>query len=162
MASTTRIEFNMDIKKSSLRVGIVGIGHRGYNTHFLSILENSRAWNVSAVCDVNEEVRTRFSTNHPEVPSYSSIDDLLSKNTLDFAIVCVPHRSHLECCTILANVGVPILKEKPVVESLEEYQQLCNLPVKIGITFQKRFEPRYLALQNLLPQIGQVADTKTF
>lgn len=50
-----------------------------------------------------------------------------------------------------------ILKEKPVADSFEEFEELCNLPVKIGITFQKRFEPRYRSIESLLPQIGQVA-----
>ena len=46
--------------------------------------------------------------------------DLFDQNT-DFAIVCVPHKFHVECCTRLAVAGVPILKEKPVAESFEEY-----------------------------------------
>ncbi|KAL7940305.1 PLP-dependent transferase [Trichoderma barbatum] len=146
-------------KKSPLRVAIIGIGHRGYNTHFLSILENPRSWTVAAVCDVDDKSRNSFASKHPDIPAYTALNDMLSNHggQLDFAIVCVPHAFHLECCETLARAGVPILKEKPVAESPEEYQQLLRLPVKIGVTFQKRFEPRYLALRDLLPQVGQVA-----
>ncbi len=44
-----------------------------------------------------------------------------------------------------------------MVESRAEYEQLLRLPVKIGVTFQKRFEPRYLVIRNLIHQVGQVA-----
>ncbi|KOS23053.1 Spore coat polysaccharide biosynthesis protein SpsC [Escovopsis weberi] len=146
-------------KKSPLRVAVVGVGHRGYKTHFLSILENPRAWTPVAVCDVDETMRARFTSKHPDIPTYSAVNDLLKDHgsQLDFAVVCVPHRFHLECCKALARAGVPILKEKPVAESPEEYLQLLRLPVKIGVTFQKRFEPRYMAVKDLLPQVGQVA-----
>ncbi|GAB0133978.1 hypothetical protein EsDP_00002366 [Epichloe bromicola] len=146
------------LKKQPLQVAIIGIGHRGYNTHFLSIIENPRAWTVVACCDTNEETRRKFAQKHPHINLYTGLDDLLRRNKerLDFSIVCVPHQYHLECCQALARKGVPILKEKPVAESPEEYRQLLALPVKIGVTFQKRFEPRYLAIRDLITQVGQV------
>ncbi|KAI9737591.1 MAG: hypothetical protein M1818_005595 [Claussenomyces sp. TS43310] len=146
-------------KKSPLQVAIIGIGHRGYNTHFLSILETPRSWTVIAVCDTCEATRTRFASKHPGIDIYADVEALLRGTTtpLDFAIVCVPHQFHLKCCMALAQAGVHILKEKPVAESLGEYMQLLRLPVKIGVTFQKRFEPRYLAVRDLLPHVGQVA-----
>ncbi|KAI1844232.1 hypothetical protein JX266_009523 [Neoarthrinium moseri] len=142
-----------------LNVAIIGIGHRGYNTHFLTLLENPRLWCVKAVCDVNPATRTVFASNHPKIPILNSISALLDQHghQLDLAIVCVPHQFHLECCQALAKAGINILKEKPVAESREEYDQLLKLPVKAGITFQKRFEPRYLVIKDLLKQVGQVA-----
>ncbi|KJZ77717.1 hypothetical protein HIM_02894 [Hirsutella minnesotensis 3608] len=145
------------LPKAPLRVAVIGIGHRGYNTHFLSCQESGRLVKVVAVCDVNQTALSRFSQKHADVPAYNSLADLLSNHKLDFAIVCVPHKYHLECCTTLAAAGVAVLKEKPVAETLEEYAQLCSLPTKIGVTFQKRFEPRYRAIESLLPQVGQVA-----
>lgn len=50
-----------------------------------------------------------------------------------------------------------MLKEKPVAESYEEFVQLSELPIHIAVTFQKRFEPRYIQLQKLLPQAGKIA-----
>lgn len=143
--------------KTPLRVAVIGIGHRGYKTHFLSCYENPRLVTVVAVCDVQEAVRAQFSKKHPNIPAYSSLSDLLSKHRLDFAIVCLPHKHHLASCKTLAAAGVAVLKEKPVADSAEEFEELRKLPVKIGITFQKRFEPRYRSIQSLLPQIGQVA-----
>jgi hypothetical protein len=144
--------------KSPLKIAIIGIGHRGYNTHFLSIIENQRSWNVVAVCDTSEATRIRFASKHPGIDVYAGVEDLLrGTKGLDFAIVCLPHQSHLQCCKALARAGVHILKEKPVAESPEEYLELLKLPVKIGVTFQKRFEPRYLAVRDLLPHVGQIA-----
>ncbi|PHH65678.1 hypothetical protein CDD81_1764 [Ophiocordyceps australis] len=142
-----------------LKVAIIGIGHRGYKTHFLSILENPRAWKVVAVCDTSDEARARFASQHRGISTHGSHDELLAqhKTSLDFAIVCLPHEHHLACCEALARAGVPVLKEKPVAESADEYERLARLPVKIGVCFQKRFEPRYLAVRDLLPLVGQVA-----
>ncbi|PHH64714.1 hypothetical protein CDD82_1732 [Ophiocordyceps australis] len=142
-----------------LKVAIIGIGHRGYKTHFLSILQNPRAWTVVAVCDTNDEARARFTSQHAGISTYRSYHDLLAqhKTGLDFAVVCLPHQFHLACCEAFARAGVHVLKEKPVAESPDEYERLAKLPVKIGVCFQKRFEPRYLAVRDLLPQVGQVA-----
>jgi predicted dehydrogenase len=50
-----------------------------------------------------------------------------------------------------------VLKEKPIAESMDEYEWMTGLPVKVGITFQKRFEPHFLHFRSLLPLVGDVA-----
>ncbi|EGX95966.1 Pyridoxal phosphate-dependent transferase, major region [Cordyceps militaris CM01] len=145
--------------KKPLNVAIIGIGHRGYKTHFSTLISHPRSWTVVAVCDADSAARQRFASKHPDISAYSDLSQLLQehKHHLHFAVVCVPHRFHLPCCAALAAAGVAVLKEKPVAESRAEYETLRALPVKIGVTFQKRFEPRYLAVADLLHHVGQVA-----
>ncbi|TQV93827.1 UDP-bacillosamine synthetase [Cordyceps javanica] len=149
----------MNMEKKPLNVAIIGIGHRGYKTHFTTLIGHPRSWTVVAVCDADDAARKLFTTKHPNISAYSDLSQLIHehKHHLHFAVVCVPHRFHLPCCTALAGAGIAILKEKPVAESIEEYNHLLKLPVKIGVTFQKRFEPRYLAVTDLLHHVGQVA-----
>ncbi|KAF5980168.1 Aldo keto reductase [Fusarium coicis] len=120
---------------------LVGLGHRDYNTFFRCLKASS--FNVLAVCDTDPGRFLTFSQSHPDVPAYSSIEGMLADHKPDFAIVCVPHQFHKDCVDILAEGGVPILKEKPVAGSGEDFRKLVSAPIKIGVAMQKRFEPRY-------------------
>ena len=143
-------------KERHYNIGLVGLGHRGYKTHFLNIV-GSRSESIIAVCDANEAALAAFSTKHPDVPAYPSLAHLLRHHKPDFVIVSVPHKFHMDCVTLLSKAGVPVLKEKPIAGSSDEYLQLLSMPVKIGVTFQKRFEPRFVQFQKLLPLVGDIA-----
>ncbi|KAJ5210108.1 hypothetical protein N7491_009920 [Penicillium cf. griseofulvum] len=140
-------------QKRDYNVALIGLGWRGYRTHFLSLVD-SPSVSVVAVCDTDQNTLQSFSAQHPTIHTYSSITQLLQHHTLDFAVLSVPHAFHLDCVVALSEKGVPILKEKPVAESCDEYSQMRNFSVPIGITFQKRFEPQFLHLKSLLPLIG--------
>ncbi|KAF5567281.1 Aldo keto reductase [Fusarium napiforme] len=136
-------------------IALVGLGHRGYNT-FSKCLQASSI-NVLAVCDTDPGKFLTFSQSHPDVPAYSSIEGMLVDHKPDFAIVCVPHQFHKNCVDILADGGVPILKEKPVAGSAENFRKLVCAPIKIGVAIQKRFEPRYNQFKSLLYSVGEIA-----
>lgn len=140
-------------------IALVGIGHRGYNTYFVS-MASSRFASIIAVCDTSENALAAFRVKHPEIPAYTSLVKLLENHTPDFAIVSVPHKYHVECVSQLSAAGIPVLKEKPVVNSFEEFEMLMKLPVKIGVTFQKRFEPRFMQFQKLLQSIGKITSIR--
>lgn len=144
---------------SHYRIAIIGIGHRGYKTHFLSI-HGSPSESVVAVCDADKTRLSDFSRKHPDVPAYSTIEELLSNHTLDFALVCLPHHVYGHCLTQLSKARVHILKEKPAANDVQEWKKLSELPVKIGVTFQKRFEPRYQQLLSLLPRLGRIVSVR--
>ncbi|KAJ0413599.1 NADP-dependent oxidoreductase domain-containing protein [Aspergillus carlsbadensis] len=137
-------------------VALVGLGYRGYRSHFLS-LRDSPSISVAAVCDTNAAALESFALSNRSIPTYTSLPELLQRHAPDFAIVSVPHGAHMECIIALAAKGVAVLKEKPVAESMDEYDWMANLPVRIGITFQKRFEPHFLHFRSLLPLVGRVA-----
>ena len=63
----------------------------------------------------------------------------------------------MDCVMALSEKGVPILKEKPVIECMNEFAYMSALLVKILVTFQKRFEPQFVHLKNLSPLVGDVA-----
>ncbi|UNI23781.1 hypothetical protein JDV02_009581 [Purpureocillium takamizusanense] len=136
-------------------IALIGIGHRGYKTHFAS-LHGSPSESIVAVCDANKQTLGQFSGKHPDIPAYESIEELLAQHKPDFALVCLPHTVYGKCVDALAAAGIPILKEKPAANNIEEYEGLLKLPVPIGVTFQKRFEPRYHQLVSLLPLLGRV------
>ncbi|KAF2148581.1 PLP-dependent transferase [Myriangium duriaei CBS 260.36] len=136
-------------------VALIGIGHRGYKTHFLS-LHTSESEAIVAVCDANRKTLDQFSAKYPDIPAYESIEDLLAHHKPDFALVCLPHTVYGSCIDALSVAGVPVLKEKPAADNLQEFDALTRLPIPIGVMFQKRFEPRYHQLKSLLPFLGRI------
>lgn len=143
------------LRSRTYSVALVGLGYRGYRSHFLSLLGDSSI-SITAVCDTNAATLESFYAKHKGIPAYSSLHNLLRNHKPDLAVVSVPHGAHLECITTLAAKGVPVLKEKPVAESVEEYNWMRVLPVNIGVTFQKRFESHFLRFRSLIPLVGDV------
>lgn len=150
-----RREAPSGLKCRAYSIALIGLGHRGYGSHFQSLFE-SPSDSIVAVCDTNPHVLQAFTHKHPSVPAYLSLSQLLQTHNPDFAIVSIPHRHHLRCVMTLAEHGIAVLKEKPVAESLEDFDLMTKIPVKIGITFQKRFEPQFADLRKLLGQVGDV------
>ncbi|KAH7929945.1 PLP-dependent transferase [Leucogyrophana mollusca] len=144
------------LTESKFRIALIGIGHRGYNTHFLNVLD-SRSESIVAVCDIHPSSLDAFQAKHPSVPAYTNVLDLLKDHQLDFAIVAIPHKYHLSVISQLAAANVPVLKEKPAASSLVEFAALRSLNVRVGVAYQKRFEPRYIQFQKLLPLIGDIS-----
>ncbi|GIZ43477.1 hypothetical protein CKM354_000670400 [Cercospora kikuchii] len=137
------------------QIAIIGLGHRGYKTHFLS-LHGSDSANVVAVCESNRASLARFSAAHPDVPAYLTIEDMIASSRPDFAIIALPHDAHPRCVALLSKAAIPILKEKPAAKTLEETTKLLQLPIPIGIMCQRRFEPRYQTMQKFLPGLGRI------
>jgi predicted dehydrogenase len=63
----------------------------------------------------------------------------------------------MDCVTTLSRASIPVLKEKPAASSPSAFRQMANLPIKIGVAFQKRFEPRFVQFKKLLPLVGDIA-----
>ncbi|OJI97960.1 hypothetical protein ASPVEDRAFT_68643 [Aspergillus versicolor CBS 583.65] len=136
-------------------IALVGLGYRGYRSHLLSLLGDP-SLSIIAVCDTDPVALEAVAATHQGILAYCSLPQLLQRHTPDFAIVSVPHRAHIQCITALAAKGIAVLKEKPVAESITEYEWMARLPVRIGITFQKRFERHFLHFRSLLPIVGDV------
>lgn len=147
---------NGPVMSNARKIALVGLGYRGYRTHFLGLLGNPSI-SIIAVCDTNHAALESFSAKHPGIPTYQSLSQLLQSHTPDFAVLSVPHGAHVECVTTLAASSIPILKEKPVAESMIEYDWMRSLSVKVGVTFQKRFEPHFLHFKSLLALVGDAA-----
>ncbi|KAM3544471.1 hypothetical protein ARSEF1564_002583 [Beauveria bassiana] len=133
---------------------IIGLGSRGQRTWFESLRTSSKI-SVSAVCDSNAAILDGFASRYPETPAYSSLERLLEHHRPDFAIVCVPNKYHIHVIQHLEAARVPCLKEKPIAGTVEEFLHLCSLKTKIGVTFQRRWQPRYKHFSQLLADIGR-------
>lgn len=129
-----------------MNIGLVGIGAMGKN-HYRVL--NSMGVGVKAICDpmANE--------NDFEENVYKDIGDMLSKESLDCAIIAAPTPFHKDIATIFIEKDIPILIEKPVAGNYKDAKELLELSKKhadarVAVGHVERFNPVIIALKKEL------------
>jgi UDP-N-acetyl-2-amino-2-deoxyglucuronate dehydrogenase len=128
--------------KREFRVGIVGCGRISqFHVEALARVEGLR---LAAVCDV-DATRAREMGEKTGVPSFGSIDAMLSGADLDIVSVCTPSGLHPEHGIIAAGAGKHVVSEKPMALSLESAEALIAACEKAGthlfVVKQNRLNP---------------------
>jgi predicted dehydrogenase len=135
------------------RIGVVGVGHLG-SLHAKMYSEISSVAFVG-VYDIVESKRNAVASNHPNLKSFSTLDELL-KNVDAVSVATVTSR-HFEVAKKVLNAGVHVLIEKPITQTVAEADELIALAKAKGCIIQvghiERFNPAILALEsyNLKP-----------
>lgn len=80
-----------------------------------------------------------------DVRAYSSLDEALSDQNVDFAIVATPPDSRIDVVGKLVTAGKHILMEKPVARSTQEAARLTSQCREAGITLGIIFQHRMRA-----------------
>jgi UDP-N-acetyl-2-amino-2-deoxyglucuronate dehydrogenase len=95
-----------------VRVAVVGCGRISAN-HFGSIEKHADDLELVAVCDTDPAALASHSDRFG-VPGYADIDDMLTAEKPDIAILCTPSGTHPEQTVIAARHGVHVVTEKPM------------------------------------------------
>lgn len=143
----------MDTKR--LRLAIVGLGNQGQE-HLLG-MQGSKYTRFVAGVDEGLEQREKTRASYPEMQLFSSIEELLVKRgqlALDGLVLCLPHHCYAAIWPVVAQLQLPVLKEKPLARNLNEarllQQQLGHKYLKTAI--QRRHHPSYQQLKQLLQE----------
>lgn len=158
-----------------LRVGVIGVGHLGQ--HHARIYDGFDGVKLAGVVDIDEE-RGRMIADRHNTSYYSDLDEFIPN--LDAASVVVPTEDHYEVGKKLMENDVNCLIEKPMVQTVEEaeelYQLSCDRDVLLQVGHIERFNtafeaardyidaPRYIEVNRLGPftersiDIGVVLD----
>lgn len=102
-------------------------------------LASSKAVEVACVVDPSDAAAAQV-----EAPR-ATLDDLPE---VDGALVAVPTRLHVEVLTQLAELGLPVLCEKPCGLTVEETRVIAALGVRIQVAYWRRFVPALRALRD--------------
>jgi predicted dehydrogenase len=133
-----------------MRYGIIGCG-RIHRNHVQAALAVDGVQLVG-VSDVDEE-RAATAAREWDVPSYTDYRELLASG-VDAVSVCLPHHLHEKVCVDAAEAGVHVLCEKPLATSIEECDRIIEAcdrhGVKLGVSFQHRFNDNAQALRRLI------------
>ena len=103
---------NTKVRERKIRLAIIGCGRISKN-HFGAIEKHAGDIELSAVCDVNEEILNQHRTEYG-VNGYTSLKKLLKENKPDIIAICTPSGIHPEQTAIAAKYGVHVMTEKPM------------------------------------------------
>jgi myo-inositol 2-dehydrogenase / D-chiro-inositol 1-dehydrogenase len=125
----------------TFRLALVGAGRMGA-THARA-LASSTAVEIACVVDPSDAAAAQV-----DAPR-ATLDDLPA---VDGALVAVPTRLHVPVVTRLAELGLPVLCEKPCGLTVEETRTIAALGVRIQIAYWRRFVPALRALRERIRQ----------
>ena len=147
----------MTNKNGIKKVAVIGLGAQALNDHVPATL-NSPDTKLVAVVETDKNKLKFFLSNNADVMGYESVDDLINNETIDFAILAVPHFLHFEITKKLIENNIHVLKEKPFSSSLYEAIKIKELAKKNNIqimtTLQRRFNPIYSTFFQFIDKIG--------
>jgi predicted dehydrogenase len=136
------------MKKSVLRVGLLGAGHLG-KIH-LRLLKEVEAIEPVGFYDHNPELAAQVEEEYG-VPAFPSIAALLE--SCDAVDIVTPTISHFACAKQALDAGKHVFIEKPVTSTVDEAKELLSLAraaeriVQVGHV--ERFNPAFLAADGL-------------
>ena len=131
---------------SPTRFGIIGGGWR--TEFFLRIAHALPERFAVTGMVVRDAAKGKAIEDKWGLPTYRTIDDLLSKCDLDFLVVCVSSASNAEVLRDVAQRGVPALVETPPGQTLEDLHRLHELTekgAKVQVAEQYIFQPLHAA-----------------
>src|SRR2546421_11532701 len=136
---------------TSLRVGVIGVGHLGQ--HHARLLASMDGVDLVGVCDINraraDEIVSKFGGQ-----VFADSRELLGR--VDAVTVAVPTVSHVEIALPFLDAGIATLVEKPIAPSVKDADRLVEAAERRGALLAtghtERFNP---AVAAALPLISE-------
>ncbi|MBQ0051290.1 MAG: Gfo/Idh/MocA family oxidoreductase [Treponema sp.] len=137
-------------------------------SHTMALLDN-KSINLIAAADTNQENLQKWQkyvnkNSHQSKPAqiFNSSDELYKNvKDLDIITVAVNEESHMaECIKAIEYKPKLVILEKPVALNSEEAKKIAECAAKNGVpvmvNHERRFAKDYLAVRNLMDQIGDI------
>lgn len=147
---------------SKLNIALVGAGRRGGGAHLPVIAKLKDVYNLVAICDIDEEVATRYAKEYGATP-YTNVRDLVDREELDVVDITVPGVAHHAIACFMADAGVHILCETPIAVSLPttdliiERAKANNVKLEVAENYYRVPRERFLSKVIEADVIGEVA-----
>jgi myo-inositol 2-dehydrogenase / D-chiro-inositol 1-dehydrogenase len=140
------------------RIGLVGAGRMG-RTHLAAISESTEVI-VSGVAEPSPGARV-IVAGMTTVPTFASLDELLSAGELDAALIAVPTDQHVAVLSQIIAAGLPVLCEKPCGLTTEQASECASIADESGLVLQvaywRRFVPQLVELRDRI-RGGELGD----
>ena len=164
------------MKEECFLTGIVGTGRIGFSlgfdkkreqpaSHTMALFSNKKIKLIAAADSNLENLKNwqKFSKKHnPQVQIFSTSEELYKKiSGIDIITVAVNEENHLsECIKAIECRPHLVILEKPVALNSSEAEKIqkkaSELNVPVMVNHERRFAKDYLAVQKLIPQIGEI------
>lgn len=136
--------------KKKLKVGVVGCGLVAQVMHLNYLRELSDRFEIAAICDIAENVRSACAEAYGVARSFGDWRDMLGES-LD-AVFILSSGSHAPIAIAAARAGMHVLVEKPMCFSVAEGRAMLSAAEEAGITlmvaYNKRYDPAYRRIQD--------------
>lgn len=137
------------------------VGYGAIGPIHAKAIEEIESVKFYAVCD-NDPERIEKCKKDYDVKSYLDFDEMLLDENIDSVHICTPHYLHFEMIKKALACGKMVVCEKPVTMTLDEYEELCELPNadKVCVVLQNRFNPCALKFKEFA-ESGEMGALKT-
>lgn len=118
---------------------------------------------LTACADIRPE-RAEAMAGEYGCRAYSSLEEMLEKETIDVLHICTPHYLHTPMIKEAEKRGMAVFSEKPPVISRAQWEELKNVTsIPVGICFQNRYNQSTLYMKELLREkAGKVLGARAF
>lgn len=132
----------MSMNASRARIAVIGTGWWATEHHIPALLEHPDA-ELVALCDV-DEAKARQTADAYGVPSaYSSVDELVNRESLDGAVVVTNHATHYAVAAACLRANVHLLIEKPMTLYAREARELVETAAAKGLHIAMGYNHTY-------------------
>ena len=105
------------------RAALIGLGT--IVARYKEGLLNSKAFELVALMDVSETPSGR--SVFPNLPFYTSLDELVKNESVDLVIISTPPATHYSLIKKCLNLDLDVIVEKPMVLKIEQVSELYSL-----------------------------------
>ncbi len=141
-----------------LNAALIGCGGRGRG--HIEAMKTFDDLRFVAVCDPVEELRDRVAAENAVPHQYGDIEDMLSKEDLDLAVVATPAHLNGKCALPVIQAGVHTLIEKPPGLSGAEAEELRDAAkasgAKVLVGWNRRFHSLICKARRMIEERGPI------
>jgi UDP-N-acetyl-2-amino-2-deoxyglucuronate dehydrogenase len=136
-----------------LKFGLVGCGRIAKRHSDLLGRKQIEGAELAAVCDIQAERAEALGAEH-DVPAYTDMDGMMSKEDIDVVVVLTDSGSHAEHVVHLAPFGKHIMVEKPMALTIDDADHMIRAcdenGVRLFVVKQNRFNVPVVKLREAL------------
>jgi predicted dehydrogenase len=133
-----------------LKMALIGAGNIGV-VHS-KVYEAIEDINVVAVVDIDAEKARKIAAAHG-ARAYSTVDEMMLNESLDFVDICTPTYTHEEIALKVIEKKLHVLCEKPLALNYQSAEKIVESAEKNGVIFMVaqviRFWPEYEYLKKM-------------
>jgi predicted dehydrogenase len=149
-----------------LRLGILGCGPISQIAHF-DAAKKARNIELTAICDVADDLRERMATLHQPRFAYRDFDEMLADDRIEAVLIGVADQFHVPLALKAIRARKHVLVEKPLGVTIEECEELRRSVHDSKLTFQlgnnRRFDPGIaFARKFIQEEMGQLLSFKAW
>lgn len=145
-----------------MKLAVIGVGKWGRNhVRVLKHLESKGYLDEVIVCDINKGVAKRVAKEYDVKKYYYDVREMLSKDSIEGAIVSVPTVYHYNVSINLLPKA-DLLIEKPITAKLDEASTLIRMCERYGrkilVGHIERFNQGLMSLREYLRELKELGD----